>query len=107
MSWPDLGVVEGDHLDHVFPAQRADVDPVERRLEPVAEPGVALAGVVLDPAADLAADRVGRGVPGEDAVVDPGLGGDHQERQVVHRAGSRPARRSASAMQATLRAAWS
>src|SRR4051812_33738559 len=54
-------VVERDDLDHVLPAQRADVDAPERRLEPVAEPGVALAGVGLDPAADLAADGVERG----------------------------------------------
>ena len=94
-----LGVVEGDHLDHVFPAQRADVDPGEGGLEPVAEPGVALAGVVFDPAADLAADRVGGGVPDEDAVVDPGLRGDRRgtpgrpSRRARGRRGGGPRRR--------------
>ena len=51
-----LGTVERDGLDDVFPAQGADIETLPCRLEPVAEPGVALAGVILDAAADLAAD---------------------------------------------------
>src|SRR5437764_3494993 len=83
-------LVERDHLDHVLPAQAADVEVPEHGLEPVAEPGVALAGVVLDPAADLAADGVDRGVPGEDTVVELRPGGDDEEGEIIHRLGRAP-----------------
>src|SRR5262245_59753936 len=49
-----LQAVEGDRVDQVLPGQRADLDLPPGGLEPVAEPVVALAGVVLDPAPDLA-----------------------------------------------------
>src|SRR5262245_29189796 len=73
------GVVERDGIGRVLPAQGADVDALERGLEPFAEPGVALAVVAVDPLPDLAADGVNGGVPGEDAVVEAGLGGDDEE----------------------------
>src|SRR3954454_21443846 len=65
-----LGAVERDGLDDVLPAQGADLEAFPGRLEPVAEPRVALAGVVLDAAADLAADGLEVDVPLEDPVVE-------------------------------------
>src|SRR3954468_9186526 len=78
-----LGAVERDGLDDVFPAQGADFEAPPGRLEPVAEPGVALAGVVLDAAADLAADSLEVDVPLEDPVVEAGLRGEEDERELV------------------------
>ena len=79
-----LHAVERDDVDDVLPAQRADLDPPPGRLEPVAEPGVALSGVILDTAADLAADGVEHEVPLEDPVIEPGLGGQDDEGEVLH-----------------------
>src|SRR5438105_974256 len=71
--------VKRDGVDDVFPAQGADLYPPPGRLEPLAEPVIALAGVILDPASDLAADRIERELPFEDAIIEPGLGGEHDE----------------------------
>ncbi len=81
------GVVEGDRLDHLLPGQAANLDPVDGRLEPLGQPGFALAGVLFDPPASLGPDRLDGGIAGEDAVVDPALRGEDQEGEILHRRG--------------------
>ena len=48
---------------------------------------VALAGIILDAAADLAADGVERQVPLEDPIIQASLGREHEERQLIHLGG--------------------
>src|SRR5512135_3169790 len=73
---PRVRGVERDRLDDLFPAQAADLDAPQGRHEPMQEPRVALPRIILDSAADLAVDGLRRGLPDEDPVVDPGLGGE-------------------------------
>ena len=47
-----LRFVERDDLDRILPAQTADLESPQGWIEPVAEPVVALPGIVFDPPAD-------------------------------------------------------
>ena len=102
-----LRAVECDHLDDLLPTEAADLDPPPGWFEPVAEPGVALPGVVLDPPADLAADGSGEASQAKTPSSTRACGARiNRARSSIDSAG-RPARRRTSAMQATVRAAWS
>src|SRR4051794_30653755 len=77
-------VEERDLVDHVLPADAEDVDVLQGRLEPVAEPVVARPLVGVDPAPDLLADRRRSQLALEDALVDPVPGRDEVEGEVLH-----------------------